>query len=145
MTQSKASVMHLWFARTSNEASPGRAALAQLFGDASSPLALYKGLAHGRIVVHSLGELPELAYGELPSMDAALSDLVRFIVLRKYGGIYTDLDNIFIKEMSPLCGSSFFYYWSDSDAQSPSDSNLNVALANTAVMGCALGCDFVEH
>ena len=99
--------------------------------------------AHGRIVVHSLGELPELAYGELPSMDAALSDLVRFIVLRKYGGIYTDLDNIFIKEMSPLCGSSFFYYWSDSDAQSPSDSN--VALANTAVMGCALGCDFVEH
>jgi mannosyltransferase OCH1-like enzyme len=74
-------------------------------------------------------------------MDAALSDLVRFIVLRKYGGIYTDLDNIFIKEMSPLCGSSFVYYWSD--AQSPSDSN--VALANTAVMGCALGCDFVEH
>ena len=44
------------------------------------------------------------------------TDLVRFIVLRKYGGIYTDLDNIFIKEMSPLCGSSFFYYWSDSDA-----------------------------
>jgi hypothetical protein len=48
-----------------------------------------------------------------------------------------------------MCGSSFVYYGSDAQTRSPSDSDSNVAFANlnTAVIGCALGCDFkfIEH
>lgn len=37
----------------------------------------------------------------------------RILVLRKYGGIYFDLDTLFLKDFRPLCHVEFFYQWSD--------------------------------
>ena len=52
-----------------------------------------------------------------------LSDMVRFHVLHRYGGIYVDADVLFVRDMSELCGSSFPYYWGELSAP------------NTAVFG----------
>ena len=59
----------------------------------------------------------------------ALSDLVRFVVLELYGGIYTDGDVIMLKDMKDLWGFNFAYRWSIG-------SNLN-----TAVLGLNLNVD----
>ena len=53
----------------------------------------------------------------------SLSDLVRFVVLDAYGGIYTDGDVIYLKDMSLLWQSNFAYRWSYTDNY------------NTAVLG----------
>ena len=42
----------------------------------------------------------------------AVSDLVRFAVLDKYGGIYTDGDTIYLKDMTFLLYLNFAYRWS---------------------------------
>jgi hypothetical protein len=53
----------------------------------------------------------------------SLSDLVRFMVLDVYGGIYTDGDVVYLKEMSLLWNHNFAYRWSYTDNY------------NTAVLG----------
>src|SRR5256885_2028630 len=44
----------------------------------------------------------------------AFSDLVRFVVLNRYGGMYMDGDVLFLRDMRPLYHSSidFSYKWS---------------------------------
>ncbi|KAI0348387.1 hypothetical protein BDW22DRAFT_83853 [Trametopsis cervina] len=44
----------------------------------------------------------------------AFSDTVRFVLLHKYGGIYLDVDLLFLRDMSELWGypSAFAYRWS---------------------------------
>ena len=41
------------------------------------------------------------------------SNVCRTLVLRKYGGVYFDLDVLFLKDVRPLTGVDFFYSWSD--------------------------------
>ena len=53
-----------------------------------------------------------------------LSDLIRFMALYFYGGIYADADVIFMKDMRDLHGLAFAYKW-----------DRNVLYYNTAVMG----------
>jgi len=60
------------------------------------------------------------------------SDLVRFHVLGKYGGIYVDADTLFVSDLTPLCGSSFAYWWSDE------------TYPNTAVFGSPPGGLFIS-
>ena len=50
------------------------------------------------------------------------SDKVRLLVLHKYGGLYFDLDVLFIRDMATLYNGPFVYQWSDKD------------YANTAIM-----------
>lgn len=54
----------------------------------------------------------------------AYSDLVRFVALYFYGGIYADVDMVFLKDMRSFHGHSFAFKW-----------DLNVDYYNTAVMG----------
>jgi hypothetical protein len=41
------------------------------------------------------------------------SDVFRTLVLHKYGGVYFDLDVLFLKDVRPLIGADFFCSWSD--------------------------------
>lgn len=58
-----------------------------------------------------------------------LSDFIRFFVLDIYGGIYTDGDVIYLKNMELLWGKNFVYRWSFTE------------YFNTAVLGMNLGLD----
>ena len=51
----------------------------------------------------------------------ALSDLVRFLVLELYGGIYTDVDLVYLKDLRPFWNYNFAYRWALSQ-------NLNTAV-----------------
>lgn len=62
-----------------------------------------------------------------------LSDLLRFHLLQKHGGIYIDSDVLLLRDLSPLCNSTFTYQWSDKDAE------------NSAVFGCPKNCRFVNE
>ena len=44
---------------------------------------------------------------------AAKSDGLRSLALAKYGGIYFDLDVLFLRDLRPLCNVDFCYQWSD--------------------------------
>lgn len=44
---------------------------------------------------------------------ALVSDLFRALVLARYGGIYFDLDMLFLADLRPLCGAEFCYAWSN--------------------------------
>lgn len=61
-----------------------------------------------------------------------LSDLLRFQLLQKHGGIYVDSDVLLLRDLTPLCNSTFTYQWSDKDAE------------NSAVFGCPKKCSFVN-
>ena len=54
---------------------------------------------------------------------ASLSDFVRFVVLLKYGGFYTDDDTIYLRNFKPLWYMNFAYRWSFTE------------VLNTAVIG----------
>ena len=43
----------------------------------------------------------------------AYTDLVRFMVLEEYGGIYVDVDTIFLRDYYPLRNKEFVYPWSN--------------------------------
>jgi len=60
----------------------------------------------------------------------SLTDFVRFFLLDIYGGVYTDGDFMYLKDMKPLWELNFAYRWSFT-------SNLN-----TAVMGIGNKSDF---
>ena len=62
-----------------------------------------------------------------------LSDLLRFHLLQKYGGIYVDSDVLLLHDLTPLSNSTFAYRWSDKDAE------------NSAVFGCPRNCRFVNE
>lgn len=62
-----------------------------------------------------------------------LSDLLRFHLLRKHGGIYVDSDVLLLRDLTPLCNATFTYQWSDKDAE------------NSAVFGCPTKCRFVNE
>jgi hypothetical protein len=74
-------------------------------------------------------EIQGTVYGRNPDIfigktRAATSDLVRLLILLKYGGVYFDLDVLFLKDLRPISGADFLYQWS------------NIACANSAVF-CA--------
>jgi hypothetical protein len=56
----------------------------------------------------------------------AFSDFVRFLVLYKYGGLYTDGDVFYLRDMRPFWNKNFVHRWSFTDNY------------NTAVMGLQL-------
>jgi hypothetical protein len=60
------------------------------------------------------------------SNSVAFSDFIRFLVLYKYGGIYTDGDVIFLRDMRPFWEKNFVHRWSYGTSY------------NTAVMGLKL-------
>ena len=67
---------------------------------------------------------------------ASVSDIIRFLVLFKYGGIYTDGDVIYLKSMRQLWTKNFAYRWSHLNA------------LNTAVLGInkrSLLTGFMKH
>jgi len=63
---------------------------------------------------------------------ATQSDGLRMLVLAKYGGIYFDLDVLFLKDLRALCSSEFCYQWS------------NRPYANTAIMHALRGGPNIE-
>jgi len=42
----------------------------------------------------------------------ALSDGFRLVTLTNHGGVYFDLDMLFLKDLRPLCSADFCYQWS---------------------------------
>ena len=81
----------------------------------------------------------------------ALSDLIRFAVLYKYPGIYTDGDTIYLKDMRFLWYVNFAYRWSHLNSYNtavigfnkdlnPSINNLlNVVIKNSTIEGLIFG------
>jgi hypothetical protein len=67
-----------------------------------------------------------------PNM-VAFSDLVRFIALYFFGGIYVDVDTVFLMDMKAFHGKSFAYKW-----------DFNVHWYNTAIMGLPIKSDLVN-
>lgn len=63
----------------------------------------------------------------------AYSDFIRFLVLYKYGGIYTDGDVFFLRDMKPFYSKNFVHRWSASEDY------------NTAVMGLQVESKKVEN
>ena len=61
-----------------------------------------------------------------------LSDMIRFMALYFYGGIYADADVIFMRKMRDIHGLAFAYKW-----------DRNVVYYNTAVMGLPIGSPVV--
>jgi hypothetical protein len=57
-----------------------------------------------------LEDRPELLSGLPPAL---ASDAFRTLVLAQHGGVYFDLDILFLKDMRPLTAVDFFYGWSD--------------------------------
>jgi hypothetical protein len=47
-----------------------------------------------------------------PYSDTEKSDVVRFTLLAKYGGLYVDVDTLFLRDMMPLAPLEFTYLWS---------------------------------
>jgi hypothetical protein len=43
----------------------------------------------------------------------AVADGLRLLVLGNYGGVYFDLDTLFLKDLRPLCSAEFCYQWSN--------------------------------
>lgn len=39
-------------------------------------------------------------------------DIFRALILHKYGGVYVDMDSVFLRAFSPLFGAEFMYKWS---------------------------------
>lgn len=66
-----------------------------------------------------------------PNM-VAFSDLLRFIALYFFGGIYVDVDTLFLMDMKAFHGKSFAYKW-----------DLNVDWYNTAIMGLPVENDLI--
>ena len=64
------------------------------------------------------------SFNVMPNDMVALSDLIRFISLYIYGGIYADADVIFMRDMRDMHGLAFAYKW-----------DRNVMYYNTAIMG----------
>ena len=87
------------------------------------------GLVRGTPELHKCVESLESATAET----VAFSDLVRFIALYLYGGIYVDIDAIVLRDMSGLLlGPPFAYKW-----------DRDVLYYNTAVMGLPKGSEVV--
>ena len=68
--------------------------------------------------------IPALSEVSNDSHHVSFSDLLRFIALYVYGGIYVDADTIFLKDMSTFHGLSFAFKW-----------DVDVDYYNTAIMG----------
>ncbi len=48
-----------------------------------------------------------------PRKPLAMSNVLRLLALGKYGGIYFDMDTLFLRDFRPLCGVDFIYQWSN--------------------------------
>ncbi len=56
---------------------------------------------------------PHLGDVERRLSPRATSDVVRLVLLAKYGGVYFDFDNLFLRDLRPLCDAPFVYQWSN--------------------------------
>jgi len=84
----------------------------------------------GRLVVHDERELHALANANASTAGA---DMLRVHILAQRGGIYTDSDMLFLKDMQPFCHAAFAYRWSF------------LGFHNNAVLGCAQNCSFARR
>jgi hypothetical protein len=57
--------------------------------------------------------LPSRGRPVTPTGPEAISDGVRLLVLGRYGGIYFDMDTLFLHDLRPLTSAEFIYQWSD--------------------------------
>ena len=64
----------------------------------------------------------------------AYSDLLRFVALYFFGGLYVDADTMFLRDMRDLHGQSFAFKW-----------DFSVTYYNTAIMGLPKGSPLVPQ
>jgi len=50
-----------------------------------------------------------------PTRPADIANAFRLLVLWKYGGVYFDMDVLFLKDLRPLCSVEFLYQWSNQE------------------------------
>ena len=60
--------------------------------------------------VHIDDYSPDLSQGLFDPV--AITDLIRMVVLYLYGGVYFDLDMMFMRDITPLLDYQFTYRWS---------------------------------
>ena len=89
-------------------ASLGRCSAVKLKGYV--PQVEAEGTAYQRSLALLEGEDKEGPESERRSTN--MSNALRLLVTAKYGGVYFDLDVLFLKDLRPLCGHDFFYQWS---------------------------------
>ncbi|KIL00231.1 hypothetical protein PAXRUDRAFT_130333 [Paxillus rubicundulus Ve08.2h10] len=67
--------------------------------------------ASGDCMANRLGSKSEMAYDRL---SVTMSDMVRFVVTHRFGGIYLDADTLFLRDWEELWGwrGAFAYRWS---------------------------------
>lgn len=65
-------------------------------------------------ILHSAGKNIEYTTGHMKKLSTVLSDLVRFVLLQRFGGIYIDSDTLFLRDWEELWGwkGAFAYRWS---------------------------------
>jgi len=75
-------------------------------------------------MVHRLGSKSEATYDRL---SVILSDMARFIITHRYGGIYLDADTVFLRDWEELWGwkGAFAYRWSYHDDYNTAVLHLN--------------------
>ncbi len=70
--------------------------------------------ARGTIYEGRMSELESSgADGNPLTLARSASDVLRLLVLGKYGGFYFDLDTLFLKDLRPLSSVNFIYQWSN--------------------------------
>jgi hypothetical protein len=141
VTQPAASKLLVWVPGL--DAADGAASLREAL--ATPELAPFAALgAAARLEARSMNDL---GLGDAKAQgDAGVSDVLRFAALREHGGIYTDGDGVFLRDLTPLCGSDFTYWWSDGTVSpGPGDAPCVGACINTAVLGCAKKCTTVAR
>lgn len=53
---------------------------------------------------------PDIVHAQ-DDLNWAKGDLFRILILHKYGGVYTDVDVVFLRNFAPLLGQEFMYKW----------------------------------
>lgn len=81
-----------------------------------------------------------------------ISDAFRTLVLFKYGGVYFDMDILFLKDIRPLCGVEFFYPWSSFASGNsalvhfiPGTGNMDALMARSIKIGSCYPKDLYKY
>jgi hypothetical protein len=91
------------------------AGLARLSFREYAPAVEARGTVFERHTALLTDELWPRSLGRTPRSrrPTAISDGLRLLVLGKYGGVYFDLDTLFLRDLRALCNVCFFYQWSN--------------------------------
>ena len=76
------------------------------------PLVKFKQF-NGTQIIQSFKHIafPETAFNERDGLYWLESDIFRVLILYAYGGVYTDIDFLFLRNLGPLLGREWFYQW----------------------------------